>query len=306
MTALVPGIGYRVIRAGLAALLGVVLFAASAQAQEKYSPYQSIVHKISSAKTGGDYNVYVGLPRDYGTGDKDYPVLFLQDGDYSFPIAQSVVLHLSDRDDLPQMIVVAIASQGGIEDLATYRRNRTRDFTPTFSMEGGYGPNFQEFSGGANNYGSFLANELQPFIEQKYRVDTTRWTYVGHSYGGLFGAYVLLNRTHMFTRYILVSPSLWYDETLMLREAVEKAPLLHNAHAKVFMAVGADESPLMSEHLLKFAELVDAGAGGGVSITTKIFDDENHNSVFPIALTRGLRVLFDPPVKGGEDQTPAQ
>lgn len=306
MTRLGLGIGSRVVRAGLVALLGVVLFAAGAQAQEKYSPFQSVVHKISSSKTGGDYNVYVGLPRDYGTGDKDYPVLFLQDGDYSFPIAQSIVLHLSDRDDLPQMIVVAIASQGGIEDLATYRRNRTRDFTPTFSMEGGYGPNFQEFSGGANNYGSFLANELQPFIEQNYRVDTTRWTYVGHSYGGLFGAYVLLNRTHMFTRYILVSPSLWYDDTMMLREVVEKAPLLHTAHAKVFMAVGADESPLMSEHLLKFAELLNAGAGGGVTVTTKIFDDENHNSVFPIALTRGLRVLFDPPVKSGEDQTPAQ
>jgi predicted alpha/beta superfamily hydrolase len=52
-----------------------------------------------------------------------------------------------------------------------------------------------------------------------------RGAYAGHSYGGLFGAYVLTTRPDMFRTYILSSPSLWFDNHRVPRmQAEAKAP----------------------------------------------------------------------------------
>ena len=291
-------------------LLFVVLvwFGASARAGElgvgaPYSPFQTTVHQFHSLVTGAEYNVYVSLPRGYDSSRKRYPVVILQDGDYSFPIAQSVVLHMTDRDRLPEMIVVGLAYRGGIEDLPIYRMNRTRDFTPTRSTEGGYGPEFQAVSGGAAGYASFLKDELRPFLEATYRTKSKDWTYVGHSYGGLFGTYVLLNEGKLFQRYLLVSPSLWYDGQVMMKEAAEKAPSLRKTYVSVFLAVGADENPRMADDLRAFADIMRNGAEGGVTVDIKVFPEENHDTVFPAALSRGLRVLFNRADQGASDNT---
>jgi uncharacterized protein len=273
---------------------------------ETYSPYQTTVHQFDSQITFGHYNVYVALPRGYDSSGEDYPVVLLQDGDYSFPLAQSMVLHMSDRDGLPPVIVVGIAYQGGIEDLPVYRLNRTRDFTPTNSSDGGYGPEYQHVSGGADKYALFIKEELRPFLEQNYRTKRLDWTYVGHSYGGLFGSYMLLNDPQMFQRYLLVSPSLWYDGEIMLREAVKKAPALRQTYVSVFLAVGSDENPRMEANLKTFAAVLRDSAEGGVTVDTKVFEDENHDTVFPAALARGLRVLFQRADQPGPQEPAAQ
>jgi predicted alpha/beta superfamily hydrolase len=271
-----------------------------------YNPFQTVVHYLDSSTTFGHYNIYVAVPRGYESSGEDYPVVVLQDGDYSFPIAQSIAMHMADRDGLPRVIVVGIAYRGGMDDLSVYRLNRTRDFTPTKSSEGGYGPEFQQVSGGAERYVTFLRDELRPFIELNYRTKSRDWTYVGHSYGGLLGSYILLNHGQMFQRYLLVSPSLWYDNEIMLREANQKAGSLRNTYVTVFMAVGADENPRMETTLKQFASILRQGAEGGVTVDAKVFEDENHDTVFPGALARGLRVLFQRADETGPSEPAAQ
>jgi len=60
-------------------------------------------------------------------------------------------------------------------------------------------------SGVADRCLSFVVDELQPLIADRYPVGPSS-TYVGHSFGGLFGAFTLLERPQTFDRYMLASP----------------------------------------------------------------------------------------------------
>lgn len=258
-------------------------------------PYQmphTEVRALYSKIVALDYVLYLSLPRNYAASNEAYPVVFTLDADYAFALAHNIVEHLVDRGNLPAMIIVSIAYEGASQDMATYRRQRTRDYTPTFTLEGGYGPDFQKHSGGGKNFLAFIAEELIPFVAAHYRVKPDDRTFVGHSYGGLFGSYVLLTQSELFQRYILVSASFWYDNRVIfkLEQAYQEA---HDAlPAKVFFAVGNLENRIMANDMQALINVLRSRSYKGLTITGHVFEDETHNSVFPAALTRGLRVVF--------------
>lgn len=180
------------------------IFSAAAAAEAVSLPRTS-THFIESKANGVEYKLYVSIPRSYEQSKERYSVIYLLDADYSFAIARNVVEHLADRDHLRWAIVVGIAYAGPDR----YRANRTRDYTPRFSPKGGYGPEYQKQSGGGPKFLKFLKEELIPFVDRSWRT-TSEQVLVGHSYGGLFAAWTLLNAPRSFAGYIIVSPSLWY------------------------------------------------------------------------------------------------
>jgi len=115
---------------------------------------------------------------------------------------------------------------------------------------------------------------------------------VGHSFGGLFGAWVLVTRPSTFRRYVLVSPSLWYDGRMLFRTEKDSAAARGAPPVDLFLAVGGRETSRMPSDLLAFAAALRAERWAQLTMTTKVFDEDDHDSVFPAALTRGLRVVF--------------
>lgn len=258
-------------------------------------PYQvphTEVRRLHSKIVALDYVLYISLPRNYTTTSEAYPVVFTLDADYAFALAHNIVEHLVDRGNLPTMIIVSIAYEGASQEMTTYRRQRTRDYTPTFTLEGGYGPEFQKYSGGGKNFLGFIAEELIPFIAAQYRVKPNDRTLVGHSYGGLFGSYVLLMQPEVFQRYILVSSSFWYDQKIVFKLEQAYGDTHDALPAKVFFAVGDRENPQMRADMQELIRLLQSRSYKGLTITSQVFEEETHNSVFPAALTRGLRVVF--------------
>ena len=255
------------------------------------------VRTLSSEITGVDYVLYISLPRNYNTAGERYPVVYTLDADYAFALTHNIVEHFVDRRNLPPMMVVSIAYPGASQDIPVYRRNRTRDYTPTHTLEGGYGPAFQKYSGGGEKFREFIAQELQPFTEKNYYADPRDRTFVGHSYGGLFGSFVLISKPEMFQRYILVSPSLWYDNKVIFEMENKFAAQRDNLHARVFLGVGSYENQpqhgrAMVDDLMALEAALNAHNYSDLHINSHVFPDETHNSVFPSALTRGLRVVF--------------
>lgn len=115
-------------------------------------------------------------------GERRFPVVYTLDAAYSLLIARNVTDHLSERDHLREVVVVGI----GYRDqepgrTAGYRRNRTRDYTPTFVRDGGYGPELQKTSGGGPKFLEALETEIVPFIDRHYRTDPGERVLVGHS-----------------------------------------------------------------------------------------------------------------------------
>ena len=78
---------------------------------------------------------------------------------------------------------------------AEFQRRRSYDFIPDKSL---MGPMFAampaEAIGGAPGFLDFLVNQLRPMLAGEYRMDLDDQGYAGHSGGGQFGLYVLLNR----------------------------------------------------------------------------------------------------------------
>ena len=77
---------------------------------------------------------------------------------------------------------------------------------------------FNANNGEAEKFSNFLEKELIPFIESNYPVTNFR-TLIGHSYGGLFAVYTLINHSSLFANYIAIDPSLDWDDQKLINEA---------------------------------------------------------------------------------------
>lgn len=245
---------------------------------------------LRSTINGVDYKLYVSLPNGYDPEAERYPVVYLLDADYSFAIGRNIVEHLSDRGHLTPAILVGIAYAGP----EAYRRHRTRDYTPTHTLDGGYGPEYQAHSGGGPRFLQFISDELIPFIEDEYHAAERR-VLVGHSYGGLFVTWSLLNDPSLFDGYIAVSPSLWYDDHWIFEEQSRRTDSLRDVSARVYMTVGDREINSrrnMVEDLRRFATTSSLRDHPGIRLRWSVESDETHNSIFPGALSDGLRFVL--------------
>lgn len=264
------------------------------------------VRDMHSQETGADYQLFIATPPDYADSGKTYPVVYMLDADYSFALTRNIVRHYVERKRLPEMILVGVAYPGAAQDFETYRANRTRDYTPGLIAPANAtesAPVEPVERGGAVRFRNFIANEVIPFMAMNFPVSADR-TFIGHSYGGLFGAYVLLTEPELFKRYIIVSPSLWYDNRLIFdverRTALSRRAIDRTIERHVFFAIGAAETRKatgapMVEQLKQFYGKLEARSDPALALTLRVYPEETHESVFPGAVARGLVAVFPPP-----------
>ncbi len=153
---------------------------------------------LTSEHTGATYNLSVAMPVDFDEGTT-YRTLYLLDGDWYFEHTAREADRISSAQNQTNIIVVGIDGGNG----------RKTDFTPTSGSQG---------EGGAANFTRFLQEELIPYIHHRHPVDTSRngRAIMGHSLGGLYGAYAFTRHNYMFGNYFMLSPSIWYDEAVVL------------------------------------------------------------------------------------------
>jgi predicted alpha/beta superfamily hydrolase len=140
-----------------------------------------------------DRKVMVYLPDNYENGNERYPVIYVLDGRDHFLHTAGAARFLSKNNMAPNMIVVAVMNT-----------NRKRDMTtPALEAQESKG-------GGAENFASFIGDELIPYIEGNYRTEKYN-ILIGHSFAGFFTVYTLLNHSDLFDAHIAISPSLWWN-----------------------------------------------------------------------------------------------
>lgn len=257
-----------------------------------FRPERTEVRRLTSKTNGVDYELYVALPHGYGDKGRRFPVLYTLDADYSFLLARNIVDHLSERDHLDEILVVGVGYGGP----PAYRLHRTRDYTPTFVADGGYGPELQKLSGGGPKFLDFLATELIPFIEGEYAAEPAERALAGHSYGGLFAAWAMLTRPSLFSRYVVVSPSLWYDDKLLFRLEQAYAENHRALAARAYFCVGSREINRQRDmigDLTAFVARLESRRYDGFELDSRVMQDETHNSVYPGGLSNGLRFVFE-------------
>ena len=161
-------------------------------------------------------DVLVYLPPGY-TDDaaRDYPVLYMQDGQNLFDGATSFIAGqewrvdetaqwLIESEQIAPLIIVGINNTG---------EARADEYTPTHDGR-------HHVGGKADLYGRFLIEELKPFVDANYRTRPQRAQTAlgGSSLGGLVSMYLGLTRPDVFGRLAVMSPSVWWGGGAILRE----------------------------------------------------------------------------------------
>ncbi|PLW96880.1 MAG: hypothetical protein C0591_07905 [Marinilabiliales bacterium] len=216
--------------------------------------------------------ILVYVPATYYMSNAKYPVLYLLDGGTHFHHASGIVQFLSSNGLIPEMIVVGITNV-----------DRNRDFTPTQLPQ-------RNSSGGAEKFSEFIANELFPFMERNYRVQSYN-ILMGHSLGGTFATYSLLNHPELFNSYISISPYLMYDFNLMVRETRDKLKSKYPEGTQYYMTVGNE--PNYFEALDQFAKFVKEKSPKGLEFKYVKMLDDDHGSGPHLSIYNGLLFIYD-------------
>ncbi|MBH2067660.1 MAG: alpha/beta hydrolase [Burkholderiales bacterium] len=278
--------------------------AAPASAPASYVLENTQVRDIRAQALKRDYQLYVALPDSYRQGNKRYPVLFVVDANYAFAIVRNIAQRLNKHAGMEEVVVVGLSYANG--DGGVY--SRRRDYTPTTPRKHDYRsdmPGRQAAFGEAKAYGQFISGEVFPFIAQQYRVNMQRKVFIGHSYGSLLGLQFLLTEPRTFEHYILGSPSLWYDAGIMFEREQAYAASHKDLPASVFFGIGgleklaagkkrsrSEEEADMLADLREFDGKLTSRKYSGLKTRLRVFEDEDHASVFPFVLTHGLRAYL--------------
>jgi len=262
----------------------------------------SAVHRIKAEALGREYDLTVLLPPGYASSpERRYPVLFTTDAPQSMLLMRGYQqrLRASERG-MEDAIIVGLGYAVG--DSGTY--SRRRDYTPSPNGDidaASDKPGVPVKYGEAEGYRLHLKNEVFPFLEAKYRIDPKRRIYAGHSYGGLFGTHVLLTEPSMFEKYILMSPSLWYDRRLMI--ARERGFSMRNKDlpAEAYFMIGGEETVpdpdtepfsnsrmAMVEDMDEMVRMLTSRGYPSLKVQQKVYPGEDHGSVYAEALKDGM------------------
>nr|WP_315491890.1 alpha/beta hydrolase-fold protein [uncultured Rhodoferax sp.] len=264
-------------------------------------PYQipnTFVHEVPSKNTNRAYQVWVDLPASYGSGDKQYPVVFITDPQYAFPLVHGIRRLVGRRgQNIEDFIVVGLALPAN-EDAA---ESRSRDYTPTNALANPKRRATQYSAkayGEAQTYRNYVESEVFPLIASQYRADMSRKVFIGHSYGALWGAATLLAKPGMFQAYILGSPSFWFDDKVIFQLEQQYATNHKDLKAKVLLFAGSFETPgsgprhykntdLVGD-LKRFKEALARRRYPGLELGGEVVQGEDHFTVYTALVVRGL------------------
>jgi predicted alpha/beta superfamily hydrolase len=259
---------------------------------------------LESSIVDDTYRLHISLPVTYANSDRTYPVVYLADGNGLFPLVRSIADGLSAGLEIPWLIVVGIGYD--TDRSMDWERYRERDLLPT-DASATDASRRQAFTrtgirrGQAGPFLRFIRQELKPFINANYRTNPDDSTYMGTSYGGLFGLYVLFHHPDTFNRYVIGSPAIHHDNRVTLRYESHYAADHDDLPVRVFMSAGAREEvddPLIEPsfqfvtNMKRLAKTLRERRYPGLQLTTHVFEDETHGSVVPATFCRGLRVVL--------------
>lgn len=237
--------------------------------------------RLPSGFLGRDVRVWVLLPPGYDRHpDRRFPVFYLHDGQNLFDDATSFVGEWQADE-----IATALIAEGrirpvilvGIDHAGVHRVD---EYTPTRDAA-------HDAGGRAADHARFVVEELKPFIDRTYRTLAGReHTAVGGaSLGGLVSIYLVQKHPDVFGSVMALSPSLWWDDSALLRAIQPTDPWV--ARTRAWIDIGDSEAPddpaanlrnVTSIRLLQI--LFDrAGRAEGRDVILRVVNGGRHNEL---------------------------
>ena len=223
-----------------------------------------------------DRKVNIYLPNTFDAS-KAYPVIYLLDGglDEDFVHISGLVQFFNLQFAMPDMIIVGIVNV-----------DRKRDFT--FPTDIKKLKKDVPTSGHSAEFIQFLESELQPFIQTTYKTSAISYL-IGQSLGGLLATEILLKKPELFTHYLIVSPSLWWDDESLLKEANSLVSKQNYQNKYIYISVGEKEHATMKKEAKELYQLMK---NSNTKVDFNLMVDENHATILHNSIYEAFLKLF--------------
>jgi uncharacterized protein len=249
---------------------------------------------ISSKILSQQRKIWIHIPNSNG-GNKiknkgKYPVIYVLDGSDNFNTVVIIAEHMEESGLCPPMIVVGIEPIERLSELTTGRDQEL--------------PNVV---GNGDKFISFVEKELIPYIDTSYPTASYK-ILIGHSLGGLTVINTLLHHPNLFSAYVSLEASLWWNKKKSVEEANTILPTRNYNGKTLFMAManrmerGVDTSSVQKDTSgstelirsnLEFIKLLNNNKKNQLRYRYKFYEDDDHPSVRLIGEYDALRFIFD-------------
>ena len=267
-----------------------ILIGQDKTASSKPTPFVlGVIDEVQSIELSEKRTLNIYLPEGYNEQDTiKYPVIYLLDGSADEDFIHIVGLvqfnNFSWINRVPKTIVVGIANV-----------DRKRDFTYASTIE--EEQKRYKTAGHSDKFINFIEKELQPFINKKYKTTASK-TIIGQSLGGLLATEILFKKPLLFDKYIIISPSLWWDNGSLLnyKSAILQANFTQKTD--IYIGVGKEGlAPSTIPHVMEvdanlLTEKIQATQSKNVHVYLDYLPQEDHATITHQAVFNAFRILY--------------
>ena len=243
-----------------------------------------VIDEIQSKELNEKRILNIYLPDGYNPKDTTkYPVIYLLDGsaDEDFIHIVGLVQFYSFEwiHQVPKSIVVGIA---------TVDRRRDFTFPTTIKQDKKAYPT----TGHSDQFIAFIEKELLPYITSNYKATASK-TIIGESLGGLLATEILFKKPALFNKYIIVSPSLWWDNGSLFNQSISNID-----NTDIYIGVGKEGlTPTSSPRVMEvdanvLADKLKHTKSKNVTIHFDYLPQENHATIMHQAVADAFKVLY--------------
>ena len=238
-------------------------------------------HTIESKILNEERTLNIQLPFNFNP-DSSYAVMYVLDGSAheDFLHVVGLIQFFQLQMGMPEIIVVGIENVDRKRDFCHYTDDKElqKEFPTT---------------GHSDKFMLFMETELQPYVESNFKT-TNQKLIVGQSLGGLMATEFLLKKPELFTHYLIVSPSLWWDNNSLLNSAEDLLSKQKHKPDFVYVAVGAKEHPVMRRDAKSISKKLKKAITPNQKLYFNKMKDEDHATILHNALYEGLLKLYSP------------
>jgi len=229
--------------------------------------------QIYSEILAEEREIYVLAPEDFDPAGEGYTIVYVLDGEWSFPLVSSYLDYLSRWNRVPNLVVTGARNVD---------RNRDYIFAEDPSFPG---------TGGADQFRRFVAEEWSPFVEEKYNGNGKR-ILIGHSFGGSFALYSMMTDLGFFDAYIAIGSSTWVAQRGLFDVAEEFLGEPLPKKIFLYMAVAEADGGATVPDGIAFAELFAEEPNEDVEFYFEVIDETNHFTAVLPALFSAIEKLY--------------
>lgn len=229
---------------------------------------------ISSRILNENRTILISTPNGYDSDDKNskYPLVILTDGEWHHDLVNNAS-KLLYQDGFPKVVIASIVNT-----------DRSRDLTTSYNQE-------QQTSGGASEFYKFINEELIPKLNHNYQI-SNHITILGHSAGGLFATYAMIQDNSPFSAFVTATPTIRWDNFKIINKFDDNLlQKLYKKDLSFYLSIG-NETGNEQLGVIKLDSILGRTNRAEFDYRFTEYKEESHATVPWKAYFDGLKFVF--------------